>query len=233
MKKEKIKLLESRIGYTFVSRDLLLASLFYPQSRTQQTIHKYYFQRLEFLGDRVLGLALSMKLFDMYPTEAEGGLAKRLAELASRNTCLKIARDIGLEEFAHGPKGVLRDTRSMALAHMMEALIASVYLDSNMDAVIELVGNLWKSYLHDLLPPQDCKSLLQEWLQKNLNKLPLYEVTDVQGPGHEPNFIVQVSVDGHPELSFGSGMNKREAEQAAAKALLGLFGVKLHTHPNF
>jgi ribonuclease-3 len=221
IKKEKIKTLEERIGYSFSSSDLILAALLYPQTRIQSAVREYSFQRLEFLGDRILGLILSAYLFKTYPKEAEGSLAKRLADLASRQTCLRVAKDIQLETYAHGSRVALRDERSMALAHMVEAIVAAVYLDSNIETASDFVLKLWDPYIClDTLPPQDCKSLLQEFLQKNFGVLPIYRILEIEGPAHKPHFRVEVGMEGNEEKAFGTGGNKREAEQMAAKELL-------------
>lgn len=181
------------------------------------------YERLEFLGDRVLGLVVADMLYRAFPEESEGALARRLAELARMETIARVARAIGLgehlvvsrsEEESGG-----RENPSL-LADAGEAVMGALYLDGGLEAARAFIERHWQALLYeDVRPPKDAKTALQEWAQGRGLPLPVYRVRGAEGPPHEPVFDVEVSVEGQPPVS-GNGRSRRAAEQAAAAALL-------------
>ncbi len=212
--------IEQVVGHAFADKGLLTAA-FTHASYGKQARASY--ERLEFLGDRVLGLVVADALLRRFPREAEGDLAKRQAALIQRDTLANVARDLGLgahlriskgEEHAGG-----RDNPNL-LADMMEALMAALYLDGGLPAARAFIAPLWDPLIAaDKSPPKDAKSALQERTQALRLGLPTYDTRQQLGPDHSPTFVVGVRVAGH-ELVEGEGPTKREAEQAAAARLL-------------
>lgn len=180
-------------------------------------------ERLEFLGDRVLGLVIAELLYDAYPNENEGALARRYAFLVSRESLARIAEQIRLgqclkvsrsEEEAGG-------TRNPALlANTCEAVIAALYLDGGLDVARRFIHRFWQPLMGATLrPPKDAKTELQEWAQARGMALPQYREVSREGPPHAPRFVVEVSVNGLTAAT-ADGSSKRAAEQAAAESLL-------------
>lgn len=181
------------------------------------------YERLEFLGDRVLGLAIAAWLYELFPDEPEGKLSRRLNVLVSRATCAEIARDIGLPERMRLGKQARDDGASDSdnvLGDAVEALVGAVFLEAGFEAAAEVVQRLWASRVGELeRAPKHPKSSLQEWAAANNRKPPTYELVGRSGPHHAPSFIVEVKVNGVGEAR-GEGATKQDAETAAAEALL-------------
>jgi len=182
-------------------------------------------QRMEFLGDRVLGLIVAEMLFESFPDEDEGALAKRLASLVRQDGLALVAQALGLGRFLVLSKGEEesggRDNPA-TLADACEAVIGALYLDAGIDAARRFVEAHWRPMMSaDLAPPQDAKTALQEWAQAAGLNLPRYKVIRSEGPPHDPVFEVEVAVEGH-SAKCGTGRSKRAAEQAAASQLLNL-----------
>ena len=182
---------------------------------------------MEFLGDRVLGLVIAEEVIDRYPKESEGSLARRLARLASKPTLARIARNNGLTEMVQTGAGETLDdvTGDGILADATEAVLAAIYLDGSLEAARPVIKALWAPMLEELVqPPRDPKTALQEWAQARQLPLPDYRIVRQVGPAHAPSFEVSVTLppakDGTPRTANGEGRNKRQAEFAAAKALL-------------
>jgi ribonuclease III len=179
-------------------------------------------ERLEFIGDRVLGLAVAEWLAERFPREQEGDLGRRLAYLVSQPVLATVAETIGLAaalSVAPGEAKAGVTKRATVMADALEAALGALYLDGGLDVARDFVRRAW----HDAMtgqaePPKDAKTALQEWAQKRGLDLPCYAVTGRSGPPHAPEFVVTVSVG---EMS-GTGIagNKRAAEQLAAEALL-------------
>ena len=181
------------------------------------------YQRLEFLGDRVLGLVVSDLLIKRFTEEAEGALARRLASLVRREALAEVAAGLGLGNFivlakAESEAGE-RDNPAL-LADACEAVIGALYLDGGLEAARAFIEPLWTPLLEaEPRPPQDAKTALQDWAQGRGLPLPEYREVGREGPAHQPVFTVEVSVrDRAPAV--GEGRSKRLAEQAAAEALL-------------
>ena len=181
------------------------------------------YERLEFLGDRVLGLVVAEMIHRRFPSETAGDLARRFAALVSRETLAEVARELGLGAFVRvNPSLESQGEREnpALLADACEAVIAAIYLDGGMPPARRFIEARWLSFVEaDPKPPQDAKTALQEWAQGRGKPLPVYRELDREGPAHEPFFTMEVRVDGTAPV-LGRGRSKRQAEQAAAAALL-------------
>ncbi|MBI1341242.1 ribonuclease III [bacterium] len=181
-------------------------------------------ERLEFLGDRVLGLVVAEALFQRHEGEREGKLALRLNALVNRDVCARVGRAVGLETYVlvdpaeRSPEGELK---ASILADVTEAVIGAVYLDGGYQAARTFVLKAWKAEFAALgrQPAKDPKSELQEWAQAAGKPTPVYAILRRSGPDHAPVFDVEVQVDGLATVS-GLGATKQDAERAAARALL-------------
>jgi ribonuclease-3 len=180
------------------------------------------YERLEFLGDRVLGLVVAEMLLEAYPAEPEGALARRHADLVRRETLAVVAQAIDLPSRIRLPVGEETSARSnpTLLADVCEAVIAALYLDGSLDVARSFIIQHWGPRMAAVLaPPKDAKTELQEWAQGRGKPLPVYETIEAEGPPHQPVFTVAVTVDGVVGAS-ASGPSKRVAEAGAASAML-------------
>ena len=180
-------------------------------------------QRLEFLGDRVLGLAVAEMLYARYPGESEGALAPRFTALVRREALERIARQLHFGDHLILAKGE-RDSggrgNSANLADACEAVIAALFLDGGYATAAKFIGHYWAAPMaEDISPPRDAKSALQEWCQAHHGMLPVYQIVDRQGPAHAPSFDIEVRVADVPAAA-ATGGSKQAAEQAAAQLLL-------------
>ncbi|MHB8528707.1 MAG: ribonuclease III [Caulobacteraceae bacterium] len=215
--------LERRIGHTFANRGLLEQALTHVsvgpaggEARDNE--------RLEFLGDRVLGLLAAETLIAMGPNWREGELSRRQASLVSGPSCAEVARGIGLGpalRLAGGTTVQGGRANARILGDAMEAVIAAVYLDGGLEAARETFQRTWGEALHAALeePGKDPKTTLQEWAMGRALPLPAYAVRARDGPAHAPIFQIEVRLPGHDPAS-GSGSSVRAAEQAAARRFL-------------
>lgn len=190
-------------------------------SRTDSHGERNY-ERLEFLGDRVLGLAMAEWLCELFPDEPEGQLTKRFNALVTGVVCAEVARGLGAEAQVRVGKQGHDDGIQQSdnvLGDVMEALLGALYREAGLDAARDVVRRLWADRIHaDLRPPQHPKSALQEWAAANARGTPDYEVIDRSGPGHAPRFTVRAALG--PDAAEAEGTSKQEAETAAAAALL-------------
>jgi ribonuclease III len=214
-----------KLEYQFQNPELLNEALTHvsdPQAAGQS------YQRLEFLGDRVLGLAIAETLYKTFPNAPEGELSRRLAELVRRESCAEIAMawDIGpYLKLGAGEAHSGERRNPTILADVCEAIIGAVFLDSGYEAAQSLIERSFKPLLEaPRRPLRDPKSALQEWAQGRGLPPPSYTVAEQTGPDHAPKFRVMVKVKG-TETEFGHGTSKRIAEQAAARSLLLREGV--------
>ena len=209
---------EKRFGYHFSNAENLNLALTHSSTGASQN-----YERLEFLGDRVLGLIIAELLYEAFPGEAEGDLAKRHAALVSGETLAIIAERINLGEvlkLSHGERAGGGARNENILSDVMEALIGTVYLDSGILACKPVISALWQDVLHTMKePPRDPKTGLQEWAQGRGLPLPKYEMIGRSGPDHAPVFTIAVTVEGFDPIS-GEGSSRRAAEKAAAILLL-------------
>lgn len=219
--------LEEKIGYSFADKELLERALTHLSAISGGNRVNSY-QRLEFLGDHVLGLVISEMLFRAFPKANEGELSRRLADLVRKETCADVARDMDL-----GPAMKLGSSESQAggrrsatiLADVCEALVGGVFVDGGYEAAADLIGRFWKQrMLQPARPLRDAKTMLQEWAQARGLPTPSYKEVARTGPHHDPEFRVSVSLPDRDPVE-GLGRSKRAAEQAAAAAMLTREGV--------
>lgn len=220
--------LEAVIGYRFTDRLLLEEALTHASAlalgrRRGGSRSRRSYERLEFLGDRVLGLAVAHLLIETYADEAEGGLTHRQSMLVSRETLAEIAGEIGLDRFvhvAHGGRGSGGLANPTILADACEALVGAAFLDGGYVAAAGFVRRYWESRVADMTrSPRDAKTMLQVWALARARELPSYTVLDSEGPAHAPVFTVEASLGALGAATAEAG-SKRAAEQAAAALLL-------------
>ena len=227
-KSEAIRSFEQRLGYEFSNLSLLVEAL--THSSIASDFRKDN-QRLEFLGDRVLGLVMAEALLEIDQTAPEGTLAPRFNALVRKETCAEVARQIELG-------GVLKIGRSEMLSggrrkdallgDGMEAVIAAIYKDGGFEVAKTIIINLWGDRIKNVkVDARDAKTMLQEWAQARGQNPPNYEVISRSGPDHAPDFLVKVILDSG-ETSEALAGSKRQAEQMAAKALLQKIGEVIH-----
>ena len=205
--------LEKKIKINFKNKDLLIKSLTHKSFDKENNNEK-----IEFLGDRVLGLVMAKKLLEIYPDEKEGILDKKFAALVNKKTCLQIAKKINLQRYiltlnVNKKKNVIEDK---VMADSCEALIGSVYLDKGFNIVEKLILDLWADNIKDSINTQiDAKTKLQEFSLKKFKKLPLYKIISNTGPRHKPLFKVAVKLL-DTKFYIAEGKSKKDAEQSAA-----------------
>ena len=205
--------LEKKIKCNFKNKDLLIKSL------THKSFNKdNNYEKLEFLGDRVLGLIIAKKLLEIYPNEKEGILDKKFASLVNKKTCLEIAKKIDLHKYVltfnvKNRKNLIEDK---VLADCCEALLGSIYLDKGFIIVEKVILNLWSSNIKDSVVTQiDAKTKLQEFSLKRYKRLPIYKLISNSGPRHMPIFKVAVKLH-DTKFYTAKGKSKKDAEQNAA-----------------
>lgn len=212
--------LAKKLGHRFANEELLREALSHP---SMGAASPRSYERLEFLGDRVLGLVIADLLMRCFPAEPEGALARRFAALVNRDSLVEVAQALDLGRHLALAKGEADSggrENPANLADAMEAVIGALYLDAGYDAAHRFVAEHWTTRIEaDVAPPQDAKTALQEWAQAEKRPLPVYRTVAAEGPSHEPVFLVEVEVEGFPPAS-ARGPSKRAAERAAAAALL-------------
>lgn len=213
-----------RLGYDFKQPDLLVRALTHPSTLASAGgVSERSYERLEFLGDRVLGLVAADMLLETFPNENEGQLARRHVALVRQEALARIARSIDLGVHLHlarsEEEGGGRNNPA-TLADACEAVIGALYLDGGLDAARNFIRGAWTPLLTETpAPPQDAKTALQEWVQGRGLPLPVYKEVGREGPDHAPIFTVEVTVSGQGAMN-GQGSSKRAAEQRAAEEML-------------
>ena len=224
---EKREACEVAIAYRFKD-PLLLDRAMTHRSATQGKAVAWSNERLEFLGDRVLGLVIVEALLVRFPELREGDLAPRLNALVSRDTCAIIGSDLGLGQYLivdHSERATGGPTKRSLLANAAEAVIGAVYLDGGLKAAEKFILKHWAALLKASNDkPRDPKSALQEWAQGECLPTPTYRHDAREGPDHAPVFTVTVLIQGHDPVS-GSGASKQHAERDAAQKMLAAIGV--------
>ena len=212
-----IKRLQKKIKIDFKNEKILL----------QAITHKSFdpnnnYENLEFLGDRVLWLVVSKKLYELYPNEKVGSLDKKLASLVNKNKCLEIGNSLNLKEFVitGNSKTSKNIVENKIISDCCEALIGAIYLDKGFEVSKSFILNLWKNLINDAETTFiDAKTQLQEYSLKNYKILPIYKLISNTGPRHKPNFKVGVKLE-NSSYVYAIGSSKKNAEQSAASELL-------------
>jgi len=212
--------LEEKLSHRFKDRRLLARALTHPSAVKGNVLSN---QRLEFLGDRVLGLVIAEMLHLKYPGESEGALARRFSALVRREALERIARQLDLGEYLILGKGedeIGGRDNSANLADACEAVIAALFVDGGYEVTANFVREYWSALMaEDKNPPRDAKTTLQEWAQANYGVLPSYLLVGQHGPAHEPQFEIEARIGDMPG-AVATGGSKQAAEQAAAQQLL-------------
>jgi len=226
MNKEALQQIEQIIGYKFSNRKILTKALTHSSAADNRLLSN---ERLEFLGDSILGMVICQILFERFPGYLEGDLTKIKSMLVSRSTCAQVAKELGLQKFLKVGKGLASDralSGSLA-AGLLEAIIAAIYIDSGFGAVRSVILRTFGQSIDQADAEQaqgNFKSLLQQYSQQQLNTTPVYELLDEKGPDHDKCFECQVVVaDRH--FSSAWGTSKKEAEQKAAFNALVELGI--------
>ena len=215
--KTNLKSLETKIRVNFKDKNLLLKSLTHKSFDNENNNEK-----LEFLGDRVLGLIIAKKLLETYPNEKEGILDKKFASLVNKKTCLKIAKKIELEKFVLtlNSKKKNNHIEDKVLSDTCEALIGSIYLDKGFSYTEKVILSLWSNQIKEsVITKIDPKTKLQEFSLKKFKKLPIYKIISNTGPRHKPTFKVAVKLY-DTKFYSAQGKSKKDAEQNAASLCL-------------
>ena len=216
-----IKKIEKKINIKFFNKDLLIDSL------THKSYSKKNYEKLEFLGDRVLGLIIAKKLLKKFPNENEGILDKKFASLVNKKKCYEIAKSLQLEKFIlmgnNGRSSKLIEDK--IISDCCESLLGAIYIDQGINVVEKFVLRMWSDHLNSSENTFiDSKTKLQEFSLKKYKILPVYKLIANTGPRHKPKFKVSVKIK---NFSFvvGEGLSKKEAEQNAAKSFIEKIGI--------
>ena len=211
--KKNYQSLEKKINIKFKNTNLLIQSLTHKSHNSRKNNEK-----IEFLGDRVLGLVIAKKLLEIYPDEKEGILDKKFASLVNKKTCLEIAKNINLEKYilTFNPNNKKIKIEDKIISDCCEALIGALYLDKGLNITEKIILDLWKNHIKKSVVTQiDAKTKLQELALKNFKKLPIYKLISNTGPRHKPLFKVGVKLP-NTKYFIALGKSKKDAEQNAA-----------------
>ncbi len=209
--------LEKKLDIKFKSSDLLVRALTHKSFNSEDNNEK-----IEFLGDRVLGLVIAKKLLEIYPNEKEGILDKKFASLVNKKTCLEIAKKIELEKYilTFNPKNKKIKIEDKVISDSCEALIGAIYLDKGFSICEKIILELWKNKISEsVVTPIDAKTKLQELSLKKFKKLPIYKLISNTGPRHKPIFKIAVKLQ-NTKFFTAEGNSKKNAEQNAAQLCL-------------
>ena len=209
--------LEKKIEIKFKNTDLLIKALTHKSFNSKDNNEK-----IEFLGDRVLGLVIAKKLLEIYPDEKEGILDKKFASLVNKKTCLEIAKKIELEKYilTFNPKNKKIKIEDKVISDSCEALIGAIYLDKGFTTVEKFILELWENKINEsVITPIDAKTKLQELSLKKFKKLPIYKLISNTGPRHKPIFKIAVKLE-NTKFFTAEGNSKKNAEQNAAQLCL-------------
>tara|TARA_B110000444_G_scaffold202535_1_gene194823 strand:+ start:930 stop:1595 length:666 start_codon:yes stop_codon:yes gene_type:complete len=219
---DKIKTFEKIIKYTFKNKSLLSQSLTHKSFNNISNNEK-----LEFLGDRVLGLVISQKLLEKFPSEKEGTIDKKFANLVNKKTCSSIGRKLNLKKFLYLSKSHKNLDRSSdkIVSDCLEAIVGAIYLDGGLKTAEKFILNFWHSYLDkSIITLIDSKTQLQEYSLKKFKELPKYVFYKKSGPQHQPVFKTEVQIPSSKKL-LGTGSSKKKAQQNAAFKLLKILKI--------
>ena len=220
----KILKFQSKLNMKFKNKDLLIKSLTH---KSYSSINNY--EKLEFLGDRVLGLIISKKLLELFPNEKEGILDKKLASLVNKNICFEIGNNLNLDKYVliGSSKKDMNTALKKIISDCIEAIIGAIYLDKGFEQAEKFILKNWKKYIDSSYDIEvDPKTRLQEFSLKKFKSLPIYKTISNTGPRHNPMFKVIVKLKDN-KFSNGLGSSKKRAEQVAAKKLLKIIDNEL------
>ncbi len=212
-----VTLLEKKIGINFRDKNLLIRSLTHKSFNSSDNNEK-----LEFLGDRILGFVISKKLLEIFPNDKEGALDKKFASLVNRKKCYEVSKNFNLENYLI--TGNIRSKKNKIadkiISDACEALIGAIYLDQGISTTEKFILKFWKNYINLNMQNQiDPKTKLQEYSLKKFKVLPKYKLFSSTGPHHKPVFKIGVSIE-NSKIYYANGNSKKDAEQKAAKILL-------------
>ena len=220
--KKNIKEFEAVIDYIFKNKDLLHQALTHKSFNNNVNNEK-----LEFLGDRVLGLIISKKLLDKFPYEKEGIIDKKFANLVNKKTCIKIAKKLNIKKFIYlgaSHKNLERSVDKI-ISDCLEALVGAIYLDGGLKSSEKFIYNFWNTYLDkSVVTLIDSKTKLQEYSLKKFKKLPKYTFFKKSGPQHNPIFKTEVEIPESMKI-IGVGSSKKNAQQNAAEKLIKILNI--------
>jgi ribonuclease-3 len=216
---EKLNNLQKKLNIKFKNLSYLKNAITH---KSYDSLNNY--EKLEFLGDRILGLVISKKLIELYPEKKEGVLDKRLASLVNKNRCLDVAKSIGLEKFIlvgnKSNKSNKFKVENKIIADSIEALIGAIYYDKGFEISEKFILHMWKNFINlSESTIIDSKTKLQEYSLKKFKSLPIYKLVSSSGPKHKPKFSISVRLK-DTKIFEASGDSKKKAEQNAAKKLL-------------
>ena len=218
-----ISVLQKQIGIIFTSKKILLKSLTHKSSNAKDNNEK-----LEFLGDRVLGLIISKKLLELFPNDKEGVLDKKLASLVNRKKCVEVSKNFNLESYlitGNFKSSKNKKIEDKIISDACEALIGAIYLDQGLDIAEKFILKFWKNHISINMTNQiDSKTKLQEYSLKKFKILPKYKFLSNTGPHHKPIFKIGVSLK-NSKMYYATGNSKKDAEQKAAKLILKKIGL--------
>ncbi len=210
-----IQKIQAILKYNFKDEQLLIKAITHGSIDSRVDAN---YERLEFLGDRVLGMAVASLLYHIFPKEPEGNLSQRFVGLVCKETVSQVALTLHLDKYIKVLSKDLRRNENV-LCDVMEAVIGAIYIDGGDEAAIAFVNNHWRELIdRNVAPPKDAKTALQEYTHHHGGETPVYELIDHKGSEHEPIFTVAVHWQKH--IAQGVGRNKKQAEFTAAKALL-------------
>ena len=217
MSQKNLDILQEKLGYVFQDSERL-SQAFRHASVTSKKQQSY--ERLEFLGDRILGLGVAELLYKAYPEDTEGELARRHSPLVSAETLCAVARHLDLQDFIQAETKDFSKNRPSVMADGVESLLAVVYLESGLGPAQKIIERFWSPLIKEMVEaPKDPKSAVQEWAHRHKKTAPLYELLNRSGPDHNPVFSVRVSLD-RTLHETAEGSSLKQAEKTAAQNLL-------------
>lgn len=215
---DTLSLLEAKLGYHFHDKALLASALTHSSSADDSN-----YERLEFLGDRVLGLVMAQALFEHFPQENEGGLARRHSALVQGRTIAVIGQMNDIGDFiimSDAERASGGGAKENIISDVLEAMLGAIFIDGGFAAAQSVILRLWGDNIDTLTEaPLDPKTELQEWAQARGLPLPTYDIVEKSGPDHAPEFVIEVRIEGHKPVT-ANGASRRAAEKTAARVML-------------
>ena len=208
---------EKKLKINFKNKDLLIRSLIHKSFDSKNNNEK-----LEFLGDRILGFVIAKKLLELYPTDKEGILDKKLASLVNKKMCLLVCESFELEKYIKTSSSNKKNYKieNKIISDACEAIIGAIFLDQGIKVAERFILDLWAEHIDNTIQTKiDSKTRLQEYSLKKFKKLPIYKLIENSGPRHKPTFKVEVKIK-NAKSTVGKGFSKKDAEQSAATELL-------------